>query len=400
MFQKALTYLQYGNHFCGIEHTAKDDKEVIYTTVLKKAKKTLDLEVTYQSKSIEEISNKLSKKAHVVLIVNNNKVLSKQIESNQNDNLKLVYKAFPNINLDDFYFEILSEKTNHFVSLCRKDYVDSIIETYSKNNVAIIDFTLGNNIVSVIKSFVNFKTIFTSNAIISIENKNLIQIKKYNVKNQNYDINGITVSNLNLLSFSGALQSVIKNNSTSTNFETEKRQLTDNYNQTRFFNVFLNFSGLFVLGLLLINFILFNNYFNKTNELKQISTINETAKNKIVNLNEAVAKKQKMVEDVLKSNTSKSSYYSSKVVESLPNTILLLDFNYQPLLKRIKANYDIGLNTNSIVISGTSSNSNTFSNWIIELEEFEWISKVSIINYETINNLKSNFSLNITVSDD
>ena len=58
---------------------------------------------------------KLPKNQHAILIINNDKVLSKTVESEQNEPLKLLYKGFPNINLEEFYFEVLSEKSKHFI---------------------------------------------------------------------------------------------------------------------------------------------------------------------------------------------------------------------------------------------------------------------------------------------
>ena len=162
------------------------------------------------------------------------------------------------------------------------------------------------------------------------------RLKKGLLSSENYDVNGSSVSNDQLLSFSGALQPILKNISTNTNFSIEKRRLEDSYKQTRFFNLFIKFGGLFVLGLLLINFFFFNHYFDSVNELEQVSEINQVTKNQIIILNETVSKKQKMVDDLLKSNGSKSSFYSHTIIQSLPKTILLSDYHYQPLLRRIK----------------------------------------------------------------
>ena len=132
MLNRFLTYLKLGNCFCGIEHSSKNGADIIYGIQLKQSKGELNIESSFEEKTIEDASNKLAKNQHLTLVINNDKVLSKFIESDQQDTLKLVYKVFPNANLKDFYFEILSQKNNHFVSLCRKDYVDNIIKDYEK----------------------------------------------------------------------------------------------------------------------------------------------------------------------------------------------------------------------------------------------------------------------------
>lgn len=400
MLKKIFTYLEYGSSFCGIEHTTKNGVDTIYTTVLKQSKTELDIESAFQADNIENVVAKLPKNQHAVLIINNDKVLSKTIESEQSKALKLVYKAFPNINLEEFYFEVLSEKSKHFVSLCRKDYIQSILNAYSKNKISIIDISLGNNLVSVLKTYIKTDSITTSNSRINLADNQITQIEKEVVNSEDYEINGLKISNEHLLSFAGALQSVIKNSTTRTNFETKKESLVSDFNQKRFLNQFLKFGGIFILGILLLNFFVFNHYFNTVNNLKQVSELNLSTKQKIITLKESVSKKQKMVDDLLKSNGSKSSFYSNSIMQSLPKSILLSEFNYQPLQKRIKADKDIQLENNSIVVSGTSNDSALFSSWISLLEKKEWIDKVDITDYASASKATSSFKIKITLAND
>ncbi|PWH83975.1 hypothetical protein DIS18_05355 [Algibacter marinivivus] len=400
MLDNFWTYLQFGNRFCAVEHTSNEDAEVIYATLLNRSKKELNIESSFEEKKIEDLSNKLHKNQHIVLVLNNDKVLSKTIESEQQDSLKLVYKAFSNINLEDFYFEVLSQKNKHFIALCRKDYVNNLIEEYSKQNLSIINVSLGNNLIVNISEFIDKNRVYTSNSIIQFENNQVLQIEKDSIPLESYDINGLTISNNHLLSFSGALQTVLNSNTTKTNFSEEKGSLLNNYKQKRFFDQFLKIGGLFILGLLLINFFAFNHYFNKVNELKQVSEINQSTKNQIIKLNESVSKKQKTVDDLLKSNCSKSSFYNDRIINILPKSILLSEFNYQPLLKRIKTDKGIEVDKNSISISGDSNNSEVFSSYINQLEQEDWINKVDIINYGTTSSNTSNFKIKIVLNDE
>ncbi len=398
MSDNVLTYLRYGNSFCGIEHTNQGDA-IFYATLLHKSKKELHVTSFLEGKSIEDISKELPKHQHIVLVINDNKVLSKTIESEQQEPEKLVYKAFPNINVEEFYFEVLSQNNKHFIALCRKDYIDAIIKQYAKEKLLVIDVSLGNSTASTLASFVKKDNVYTSNASIQIENHQIIQIKKDTLVDETYDINGLTVARQYLLSFSGALRSVLQNNTTETNFLLEKTKWLNEFKHTRFFNQFLKWGGVFILGLLLINFFLFNRYFNKVNELRQVSQINLSNKDQIIKLDEIVTKKQKMVDDLLKSDGSKSSFYCDRITQSLPKTILLYEFNYQPLLKRIKAGKDIELKYNNIVVSGTSSNSNIFSYFIKQLEDKPWIAKVAIMDYGAMASNTSNFKINIILND-
>ncbi|MDB9954017.1 hypothetical protein OAD49_00460 [Flavobacteriaceae bacterium] len=397
MLDAFWTYLQFGKHFCGVELSTQNQTEILNATVLLQSKKELNISASFKENSVEGLSKKLPKNQHIVLIVNNEKVLSKTIENKQTDALKLVYSAFPNINLDDFYFEVLSQKGTHFINICRKDYIKTLVDTYAKHHLLILNISLGNHSLSNLVDFLNEKIIYSSNAKITLENNDILQIEKGSVASESYDINGSRVTNDQLPSFSGALQPILKNNATNTNFSTEKKRLVDSYKQTRFFNLFIKFGGLFILGLLLINFLFFNHHFDTVNELEQVSEINQSTKTQIHILNETVSKKQKMIDDLLKNNGSKSSFYSHTIIESLPKTILLSDYHYQPLLRRIKEDTPIELSEDYILVSGSSIGSADFSEWINHLEKIEWIAKVSIIEYRNTNSKKSEFKISILI---
>ena len=400
MLDRISTYLLYGNRYCGLEHTSIDGNDSIVVSIVKQSKKELNQELSYECVSINKVSEKITKNQHAHLIVNNEKVLSKTVQSSEKNPQRLAYKSFPNIKLDDFYLEVLSENDIHFVTICRKDYVDGLIKEYLQNNIYIINVSLGNNIISTVKSFINEGQVFTSNALIKIEKDNIILIDKTETEKKFYDINGLRVLNTELLSLSAAIQSVLKNNSTYTNLELKHDALTNDFKQTRFFNQFLKFSGMFILGLLLINFIFFNQYFNKVNDLQEITSINELAKQRILDLNKAVSNKQKLADDLLKSNGSKSSFYANSIIDGLSESILLSEYNYQPLLKRIKPDKPILLDSQIIMVSGTSSDSELFSSWIAELEKIDWVKKVDINSYGIDKNGFDDFQIKISLGVD
>ena len=134
--------------------------------------------------------------------------------------------------------------------------------------------------------------------------------------------------------------------------------------------------------------------------MEQVSEINQVTKKQIIILNETVSKKQKMVDDLLKSNGSKSSFYSHTIIESLPETILLSDYHYQPLLRRIKEDAPIEISENHILVSGSCIKSSDFSEWINHLEKMGWIAKVAIVEYRNTSSKKSEFKVSILIRND
>ncbi len=399
MLDYLKSYLRFGHRFCGVEHTLNDKQSILYTTILKKNKKQVDIEKCFSSKNIKEILSKLPKNQHVFLIINDEKVLTKSLKAEQTDDLSLIHNVFPNINISEFYYEIINQNEINFISICRKEYIDQLIKDYYDNNIYVTSFSLGNAIISNTVRYIDNPLIFTSNARISTQDHFIKTIDYLETeKKNNYNINGLKVSNTYILSLTSALSNILNSFAPITNYQDKKGTLLQAYKQVRFLGLFLKMGLLSILGILLINFLFFNFYFNQVNTLNQTSQLNQTTKSNIIKLNEQVSKAKKTTEDLLKSSTSKSSFYIDAIIYSLPKSILLSEINYQPLKKRIKNGNPILLKDNIITVSGKSTNSVRYSEWIIALENLSWIDKVSVETYNDSKTLASNFSIKINIA--
>ncbi|WP_299525253.1 hypothetical protein [Winogradskyella sp.] len=401
MKDKLISYLKFGNRFCGVEHTHTHGKEIFYGLVLKKKNKQLDIEKSFEIPSFEDLKTSIPKGKPIHLVINTKAVLTKLIEDKSKDMEKLTYKAFPNIKIEDFYYEVIQQETYQVVSICRKSHVNDLLEKYALNGITIIDFSLGNILCSTILQFIKLKTIKSSNAFISLEENKITNIITDDLKNGlKYDINGLTIKNTELLSFAAALNLMIKDQAFQSSFLDKKNALNIEFNQKLFTNQFLKM-GLSVLFLvLLINFLFFNHYYKEVNSLKETAQVLEASKVKMINLNEKVQKSEKMVNDVLTGSSSKSSFYAHVIINHLPESILLEEFNYQPLTKKIKDGKSIENHKNTIVISGHTKARVLFSQWISQLETIPWISSVNIVSFEDINKASSKFTLKLQINDD
>ncbi len=393
----------YGDRFCGIEHTVKNNEPIIYCSILKKTKKEILIEHSFSVKSTDEIFEKLKKSWPVVLIINDDQVLTKscKISNEQNNHSKPINVAFPNINADAFYYEMIDGKNTNFISICRKAYVDEVLMKYSEQKINVLGFSLGNMNISHILNFFRDEQIYTSNSNISVPNNMISSIELENDTNEvDYDINGLDISSNYLLSCSGALNIIINTSANSSNFENRKNELLSEFKHSRFFHQFLKMGLVSILLILLVNFLFFNCYFEKVNTLRETSQLNQITKNDIVELKTEVEKSQKLTEDILKNNTSKSSFYVNTIITSLPQSILLSEFNYQPLQRRIKKDKPVTVDKNRMIFSGTSNNSNLYSKWITKLEKIEWIDHIEVIDYSDISKNISNFNLKVYLKDE
>ena len=143
MTDSILSYLTFGNTYCSIEHIVDAD-ETIDIRILTATKKNGEFHIQKSifENDIEIISTEIDKNQHCFLNISGGQVLIKVTSISGNDT-KIIGSAFPNIDLNDFYYQILKTSSQNFVALCRKDYIRSILKIYATNKIEVIGCSLG-----------------------------------------------------------------------------------------------------------------------------------------------------------------------------------------------------------------------------------------------------------------
>lgn len=401
MFDTIKTYLTYGNRFCGLELGTKEGEEIAYVTNTKKSKQQVDLDETFQIKGQNDVFKKLNKNTPVYLVINNDQILFKEVPNVGDDVSKKIDLAFPNINLEDFYFELVDQNSKSFVAICRKAYVGQVMNEFVQRQIPVVNVSLGQGLCTTMSKYLDNGSVQSSNANVFIEDNIISKIEPIvNSVIQKYNINGIEISNFDFLSFCGALLIIRDNYHPASNLDQLKEQLKSSYIQKRWFKQGFRIALFTILGVLLINFMVFNHYFNSVNTLKETVLVNEATKQNMLVLNDEVSKLQKKVEDMFRNGSSKSSWYINQLVQSLPETVMLSVLNYQPLSKKIRLNQPILTENNVINVLGESSDSNKFSLWMAQLETMPWIEKVEIANYQDVAKERSEFQIKIRMAND
>lgn len=379
-----------GNSYIGIEcFSANNEDRYAFLQVTRK-KNNLEIAEKEVFKNIEDLKS-ASKKLPVTLIVNNSYVLQKEIIGNDNNDKKLLHKAFPNIQLDDFYYEIWRRGTTAIIAVCRKSYIDELVHTMS-DNFRIVSISLGLCTASGIASFITEESIVTNSHELYLhtdENsiKPLISPEK-----PDYDVNGLSVNSQWLMAFAGVLNCIIPTDKTSGSILELKKTLEEDFKQNSFFEKTLRFSIGLILGLLLINFLLFSHYFKKNNEMDTTLSMSKVEIEKIGSLKKQVTDKESRLESFANNTASRSSLLLNKITASVPSSILLTELVYHPLEKRIKESEPIQPQDSIIIISGKILSNQDFTNWVSEIEKLDDIEKITITSFGKENN-NTEFSL-------
>ncbi|MGY0407589.1 MAG: hypothetical protein ACWIPJ_04440 [Polaribacter sp.] len=365
--------LKYGKRYAAIEHAEKGSFNLLQLT---KKKDEFVISKNKQTDSFEVILEELKGQKHLFLIINDTQVLSKKIASTTSETISMVRTAFPNISLSDFYYEVYTTGTASFVSIARKEMVDTLISNYKKAGISVIDFSLGNIVIKNLEGFIANKTLFSSNAKIDFNENTIQEIHKKLPLKERYLINDLEISNTDVLPLGGIIAYYSKNLSSIIS-----KELKESYTQKHFFNLGLKAGLGFLLCTLLINFIFFSSYRNQVGNLTRELQLSKTYKNQLNNLQNKVTQKKQLVKSVNSASKSKLSKYIDEIGISVPNTVLLTQIEYQPKNGIQKSEKKLQFESNKMFVKGTSKDNEAFTKWISVLEKTAWIKNISINEY-------------------
>ena len=388
-----------GRVFCGLEYSEHAGDEKFYGVQLIRRKNSLEELKSFEVPEIEDLGEQLKKQQALFLVINTSQVITKSVGRTKAADLAVVNKAFPNLNMEDFYYEVSEVCGSTLVSICRKPYVDEILEKLEAKGFAIIGCSLALHQLRQVEEFLPKDKVHLSNTEIVREEDDLTIHKTDPVK-VSYNVNGIKTASLYLLSLSAALMHFFRNTTGFSNLEEQNASFQENFYQKRFFRLFSRALMVLLLIALLINFFVFNHYYQKVEQLKQTSEINTSNKEKLMELNALIARKEKLVEDVLSSSASRSSLYLDEIASEIPETLLFTEIDYQPLKKKIKKDKEILLHLGMIDIYGQSTNSDNFSLWIEHLESLDWVLRVDVEDYGFQAANTSFFKIKVRIADE
>lgn len=401
MLDSIKTYFTKGNTFYGLEVYQIDG--VIQFQLLQVTKNKGEL-VIMDSQSFDELEmlpNLAKTSVPIYLIYNTDSVVTKHTESNFEDKAA-VEQIFPGLNFENFYFQISKLKDLSYISVVKKQDVENYLAQLKKMKFNVGGFSLGPCSLSTIVDYLKNDFIFTNTdkvVLNGISDTNLSISRKKNSSVSIYNINGLSVKNTEVMSFSGILSFLTSNTTAASNFGDVARNLQSEFANSRTFDILLRSSLGFILLLLLSNFLFFNFYFDRVQLSKEnLAFENENKKNLTVVRNR-VTEKEKKVDAVLSLSNSKTSFYLDKFGVSVPKSILLTELLYQPLTKPMQESKPIQLDENRILVMGTSISSEDFSSWITHLETIEWIGSVETMDYDYKNKNTSNFKIKISVAE-
>lgn len=398
MIGKLRTYLKEGFTYYGLEITGAEETLAYVLLELKKSKNQLLIINKVKLNHLNELPGQLNKKNPVFVCINTPNILTKKMERDSNGSPEaLVNQAFPNIDLNNIYYEIIQQGTAPIVTLSKRGPIDAILKELHDLKLQVSGFSLGVSALESIVPFLEDGTLHASNYLIGVDDGVLTTISTQASKeNLLYTISGLELSSSYLLPFSQILRKLNQKNSIS-NFTKVNAGLEQGFKNFRIFTQVLKYALLFFIALLLANFLTYNHYHGKVGQLNDLLAATSSQKDELTLLDESVKRKQERVETLSASSNSKATYYLDLFAQRIPSSILLNEIKYQPLAKPVREKKPIMLEEGMLLVSGISKDVDAFSFWIEELEKQEWVNSVETLDYNYVGKTTSNFLIEIGI---
>ena len=358
-----------GSTSAGIQLTLHPDNKIDASVViLKKSKNLIDIKDCFTGiDTYDGIFEHLKPGMPLYLSLNGRGILHKKLQSgNGSDSIN---QLLPNASPDDFYMQAYKiDENERIVSVIRKDTLNTILDHFKNSKNFLMEISLGpfviNNIVGLLEGqsdhihAAHYKILLKEGLISQIEHSdNQTQENEYRVAGESLTDWSILPYALALQHFTGVSDQV--------DFETEKPPVQQE--EFIYKNIY-RYLGYGMLGLfftiLLINYLVFTGYQNRTDNLTQQISANTGMIEKLDKLNKEFRVKNDLVNKSGLLQQTMFSYYADRIASSVPSEITLTKMELFPLQDKVRSGEEIRFDRKVIRIQGKTKYSIRLNNWL------------------------------------
>jgi len=347
----------------------------------------------YLINSLEDLASKLDRGVPVALTVGGKGVLNKKISPEVPEE-KRFEAVLPNANPTGFYLESDCYEKFMSVAIVRKEVLDKIMGDLLRLNFKILSVRIGGGGIRWLLPYLNAEggSVLRSNhytfhlsaareiAEFETFTADSESYRESHAEKLEYSVGDQYVYSQGLLSFASALEllaGVPGVEVVAANGRIHISALEKEREEYRYFKYF-RAAGWALLGflftILLVNFLLYNHYFNKNRELQASRMVNQDELKRTDRLRAAVNAKDQFLRQHGWDHSPRLSFYADRIAGLLPDGATLTDMKLCPLNT---ANYEEGslpvFKKDTIQIAGVSDDPtelNRFANNLRNIPDF------------------------------
>lgn len=364
--------------------------------VLKKEKSLLITEKQIEGLvSVEEAATLIDPTIPLILIINGKGIIHRKMDIHENDTaLTLLNKIFPNANSDEFVIQkTVLNSTQAFVSVIRLNSLTEILDQLVTNKMTSIagcflgPFVINDLLPLIPTDAINNENIIVGNYQLQVREQQITEITAASITdNKNIVVGNENIPQKLLVAFAGAL-SWFTGNANGIANAVQVNGLKEEFREKQTFQArgWAALAATFLI--LMINYLVFNNYWSKNNEMNSQLLLTQSALQRYEKLKTEFAQKKEFLEQNGLLDHSRTSYYADQLAHDLPATIQWTGLNIHPLKKK-KASDEtetLSFENKRISVSGNCQRSTDLNDWMKEIKKQTWVKDVTLVDYKQEN---------------
>lgn len=381
----------------GLEVTLMPDgSHQFYLVVLKKQQATLVTEKQIGPLySFNDVQAHIDPKAPLILVINGKGIVHRKIHRNETDtSATLLGKLLPNATVEEFVLqEVALPSDEAFVSVIRTNVLNELMEELINHKLANIaacflgPFVLTNLLPLLEKNVIDNGYLYANNFRLQIQEEQIVSLETFtSVPIEQYRIGNDLLSHHLLIPFAGALSYFTNAQNTIANANLVD-QLKEEFKQKQTFELRGWTLLISTFLILIINYLVFNNYWTKNKEMNAQLELTQVALQRYDKLKSDYDQKRKFLEQNGMLENSRTSYYADRLAKDLPASVQFTGLNIHPLKKKNPGEEDKGFlfENKSVLVSGNCKRNTELNEWMKKMKKENWVEDLTLLNYRQDN---------------
>ena len=376
----------------GLEITfLPENKLLIHAITVVLKNKHISIETIFKPvKNIADLP-KILKSGHPLSVVFNGKgIMVRKTNVVSEDNP--LDTILSNANPADFYHLLTEEVEMTTVCVVRKEQLQDVVAMLKENEFQVLQISLGFDVIHQLLPFLNTDSpapIETNSFTLFINgDKNLHDFARKEINTDTfqqpeYNVGNQYVQSSYLLAFASAVQLISDNLSQDPPLNTTEIQETrKEFRHARYFKV----SGVtllsFVFILLLVNFLIYNYYFNKNLILQTEQTFSQDKREEEVLQLKDLTRKEQLLQVSEWLRPGKISFYADRIASLTPTNTILSSMVIYPLRHNLSGEHTVvQFRNDTIQLTGATDNVVEINQFMHNLRLIEAFKSVNLQNY-------------------
>lgn len=373
------------SEICAVELCYTEEGLIYYFTQLRNKNNKLEIAATGSSKDVLVLPETILKnKIPVLLVLNGKGIILKKVTLNENSEQSpedLIRQNLPAINMNDFYAQVFKQKDHSvFISLCRKQQIDSLLNELRLKKYDIANVLIGApSVIGMEPLWANYNSLATSlhqaeltNGVLDVLNPRLSGADDL------IKLEELTFSNRHTLGFAAGL-SYFMQKPIAANENTDLGTIILQHTEKNKFRFLMLLVVGIAFALALVNVGFYTSYFDKNNKLETELSVYQGKYEQINQLLSDYQKNKDLIENAGVLNKNKLSEYADKIGKTLPDEVVLSELHFNP--KKDEEDSEDSLVTfenKRLVLRGNCTKSFIVNEWINVLKMQKFVKDVSL----------------------